>query len=99
MLSKKTDTIETISLWLKDLPSAQRTTSQDDCFSAIVKAIRTLGYGYPFDREQTALNELLVDTLAGEEACKTAWNFYHETQIIKAVKSKGRRPSPKVIAS
>ena len=99
MHTETQDTLGIIRKWAMDLPSSDRTTSHNDCFIAIARAIKKLGYGYPFDREQRKLNELLLDSLAGEAACLTAWNFYHEAQIIKAAASHGAAYSRTAVAA
>ena len=90
MSTTQNDTLETIRNWVSNLPGTERTLSQDKCFEAIAKAIKQLGYGYPFDQEQRKLNEMLLDSLAGDAACQTAWNYYHETKMIKAKSPIGR---------
>jgi len=99
MRTETQNTLDIIKVWLLDLPDADRTASHNECFVGIARAIKRLGYGYPFDSEQRKLNQLLLDSLAGQAACQTAWNFYHEAQIIKATAATGRPYSRTAVAA
>lgn len=91
MSNKSDKTLNTIKTWLEALPSSERVTSKDTCVEGIFNAVKHVGYGYPFDREQREINDLLLASLAGEAACKTVWQFYHEKQYIKATQHERRK--------
>lgn len=93
------ETLTTIKNWLEELPVSERTESQHDCIEAIFNAVKHVGYGYPFDRQQREINDALLASLAGEFACKTVWQYYHEAKFIEAGKNERRRyPRHKLVA-
>ena len=73
--------VQSVENWLANLPSKMVAATKQESQLAIYHVTEALGYGKPFDREQKAINALLVDKWADEAACKMVWDFYHELRF------------------
>lgn len=78
--------IERIHAWMAVSAGSAMPVTPEETRKAIAKAIRILGYGPPFDREQKQLNSLLMDAGADEMMCVAIWGYYHDFKMIQAGK-------------
>jgi hypothetical protein len=74
--------IKMIENWLSEMPYPANSLEIDITRNAIEKAYSALGYGYPFDWEQRAINQLLLDAKADEFRCLVAWGYYHDYKMM-----------------
>lgn len=76
--------INMIEKWLSEMPSPANELETQQTENAIEKAYGALGYGYPFDWEQRAINQLLIEAKADEFRCLAAWGYYHDYKMMLA---------------
>ena len=74
--------LDHVQTWLdKDAPQSGR-CSPEQTQAYINKVTSDMGYGFPFDREQKALNAYLIKKGADLLAlCFTAWGLYHDLKL------------------
>lgn len=80
------DITKMVQEFLQTLPSGLTVESQEDSQVAILKAAAEFGFGAPFDREQKAINAMLLDKCANVIVCRVAWGFYYDSKLIEAKK-------------
>ena len=83
------DITEMVREFLSTLSPGLTVQSEEESRDAISKASQEFGYGAPFDREQKAINAMLLDKLANVIVCRVAWGFYYDSKLIEA-----KKPTP-----
>lgn len=75
--------------FLLTLPPGLTVDTTEESRDAIHKAAQEFGYGAPYDREQKAINGMLLDKLANVIVSRVAWGFYYDSKLIEA-----KQPTP-----
>lgn len=78
MIKSNLNVVSIVDDWFADNQELVSVNSVTETEQAIEETTQALGYGYPFDREQKAINEILIDNRASKIACMTIWGFYHD---------------------
>lgn len=85
-MTYKSDITEMVREFLLTLPPGLTLETADESQVAIERACQEYGFGAPFDREQKAINAMLLEKLANVIVCRVAWGFYYDSKLIEASK-------------
>jgi len=73
--------MDVIEDWLKTMPEKLKVACETDSQKELNQTLTSLGYGEPFDSEQRAINEKLIQARAGGMASLVIWGFYQDYKI------------------